>query len=414
VARDADDLDPALRALVDRCRHELEHRFRSVADVRKVFEAGAGDAAKAQQDRAWAAVMRRPAPAELLAVHPVSRPGGTGQISLFQGDVFGLDADQWFGSSFRSVVDPSGGAWVGFWRAAARNGNAWADVGPPPMRSVDPDGQLHLLDVNPADRDGLPTLVMAGRFGRRHRQGEAQGSDDWPEWVYFDALRVCRQLQREGRLGTRIAMPVLFSTLHGVPYTRAIALQRRFALDLLRQEETVREVMISVLTPRAATALLEAWHLAAEDGPVTVASDIPAWVTAALDALEGDIRTMLGTEDDPALAEGVRSVLRRMRDERIYLNDIAVLARNVVEEWAQRHSVTAGLKSTANLASMVGHLRGRTGTPNRSLLYVDAIRELGNVGAHHRRAPHPLAAEDLVAILMGLKAMLAVERELGG
>ena len=174
----------------------------------------------------------------------------------------------------------------------------------------------------------------------------------------------------------------------------------------------MREVMISVITSEDATELLEAWHLAAGDGLVTLADAIPGWVVAARDALEGDIRAMLGTEDDPALVEGVRAVLKRMRDERIYLNDIAVLARNVVEEWAQRHSVS-GLKSTANLASMVGHLRGRSGTPNRSLLYVNAIRELGNVGAHHRRATDPLAAEDLVTILIGLKAMLAVERELG-
>jgi hypothetical protein len=63
-----------------------------------------------------------------------------------------------------------------------------------------------------------------------------QGSDAWPEWVYFDGLRVCRQLQRETRLGRRIAMPVLFATQHRVRYETAIALQRLFALDLLRQE----------------------------------------------------------------------------------------------------------------------------------------------------------------------------------
>lgn len=413
MATGIDEMDPRLVSLVDQCRHELDGRFHAVSTVRRRFDAGGAAFPKAERERAWRAVMRRPARPSLLALQPVSRPGGTGQISLFQGDAFYLDADQWFGSAFRGVVDPSGGAWVGFWRAAARNGNAWADHRGLRMESVDPDQQLHLLDVNPAGKGGLPTLVIAGRFGRRHAQGEEEGSDAWPEWVYFDALRVCRRLQREGRLGSRVAMPVLFSELHGVPYARAIALQRRFALDLLRQEETVREVMISVLTPTAADALLDAWHLAAGDKDATLLTDLPPWVLKAIDTLEGDVRGALGTEDDAALRQGVQDVLQRLRKRPLYLNDIAVLARNVVEEWAQRRSTAAGLKSTANLASMVSHLRGRTGTPNRSLLYVDAIRELGNVGAHHRLAPHPLSSEDLVIILMGLKAMLRVERELG-
>ena len=403
-----------LSQLIAISREALEDAYHPLAVVYARFHESAARALpeldEVTRQRAWGAVLRPQIKSDLRAVQLVPRAGRAGQISLYLADVFRLPAEQWLCSAFGQVVAPSGGAWCGFWRAAGRDSVAWTELTAPPIEPLGPDQQVFLLKVNPRARQGLPTVVLSGLGSQRYHQDSEGGR--WPEWVYFDALRACRALGREGRLGRRVAMPVLFSSLHGIDYETAISLQRRFSLDLLRQEETVQEVMISVLDEPAMGALLEAWHLATGDHHVTSQDNIAGWIKTALNALEGELRSRLSGCSDQALEEGIRSVLQRVRAEPLYLNDVALLARNIVEDWAHGLCVSGGIKADMSLASMVSHLRGRSGTPNRSLLYVDAIRELGNVGAHFRRAPHPLLPEDLISIFLGLSALLQLNEEL--
>lgn len=408
--------NPALNAVVARCRASLDQRYQPIGQVRADFDA-ACDALEpppthAARAQAWRDVVGKPEAPVLRAVQPVARSAGAGQVSLYQGDVFALQADQWLCSAFQDTVSPSGGVWKAFWRSAARNGGSWSEHSPGGLVAVDPDRQVATLQRNPRAAGGLPTIVLFGRGSRRERS--AHGAPDWPERVYFDGLQTARALAREGRLGRRIAMPVLFSELHGVPYEAAIAQQRAFALDLVRQQEGVREVQISVLGAPRADRLLAAWHLASGDQHATPRDAIAPWVANSVASLQAELRGSLSPDLPPWLCTALGEVLARLDEEPVYLNDVAVLARNVAERWAAARCARAGMKPNTSLASMVSQLRGKAGTPHRTLLYIDAIRELGNVGAHFQRAPHPLEPADLVTLLLGLQGVARLERELRG
>ena len=88
------------------------------------------------------------------------------------------------------------------------------------------------------------------------------------------------------------------------------------------------------------------------------------------------------------------------------------MVRNMIEKWAHQCCQNAGLKESINLAKMMSQLRVRSGSPNRSIQNLDALRELGNVGAHFNRAPHPLEPADLITMLVGLTAMIKLDSEL--
>ena len=360
-------------------------------------------------------VMRPERVPELLAIQQVYRASGVGQISLFHGDVFQLPSDQWICSAFQGVISPSGGAWHGFWEAAGRAGQPWPVHDHPPISSIDRDHQIALLDVNPKKRGGLPTLVIFGRGSRRFINAQVNGpSSDWVEEVYFDTLCLCRKLARTHQLGIRVASPLLFSTLHDVPFKDAIRLQRDFALDLLRQETSVQEVMISVYDQDQVDQLLEAWHLASGDHHVTHIDLVPEWIRNGISALSHELRELCLKPQslDPYLIETLITLLKRLDSRSIFINDLAVMARNIVEKWAQQCCQKAGLKDDQTLATMVSQLRGRSGSPNRSIQYLDALRELGNVGAHFHVAPHPLEPVDILTILTGLIAMMTLNAEL--
>ena len=410
---------PDLSAVVQRARLMLDEHNHPIGAVRRQFEQDCASldpspSKKARED-AWSEVVGRPTAPQLVAVQPVPRASSTGQVSLYQGDVFALQADQWICSAFYPDVSPTGGAWRSFWRRAARNGGSWSNQTPDDLVPLDPQGQVALLRTCPGAKDGLPTLVLFGRYSPRERTARAAANPtDWPERVYFDALHAVRQLGRTGKLGRRVAMPVLFSELHGVPYDQAIALQRQFALDLVRQEEQVQEVAISVLDEHRTGRLLQAWHLASGDTLASHRKQFPAWLRDTLAILVADLRQSLDHTLVPWLSEALGQVLDRIEADPVYLNDVAVLARSTTERWAEARCQQAGIKATQDLSSMVGQLRGRAGTPHRTLHYLDSIRVLGNVGAHFQKAPHPLEPTDLVTLLLGLQALVRLDKEFGG
>jgi hypothetical protein len=274
--------DPALLAIIDDAQRLLDHAYQPIGEVRAHFDrrCAALEPAPSKQaaSEAWREVVGQVAPPNLLAVQTVARASTTGQVSLHRGDVFSLPADQWLCSAFHDSVSPTGGVWRSFWQAAARHGPSWTERQSHPPAPLDPDGQIALVDTCPGRTDGLPTIVLFGRYSPRERAAHQWGSpEDWPERVYFDGLLAARGLARRGQLGRRIAMPVLFSELHGVPYDRAIELQRAFALDLVRQEEGVQEVLISVLDDDDAQRLVQAWHLAAGDPHATLSDPLICW-----------------------------------------------------------------------------------------------------------------------------------------
>ena len=370
---------------------------------------------KKELNSVWGDVMQQNNSPTLEATRPVRRPSGTGQISLFKGDVYQLPADQWICSAFRWSISPSGGSWHGFWEAAGRTGQAWPKDNQPPLTIIEPDQQLACLNVNPSQKDGLPTIVLFGRGSRRFDLAQKSADPEaWVEEVYFDTLCLCRRLARQNKLGARIAAPLLFSSLHGIEFEKAISLQKSFALDLLRQETSVQEVMISIFQPDKLSNLLESWHLSSGDKHQTHRQHLPKWQITAIEELSNQLSELClrDTTLNPKVLDSLTNFIRQLKQESLYLNGLAVIARNIIESWAQDCCQKAGLKDNLNLATMVSQLRGRSGSPNRSIQYLDSIRELGNIGAHFNLAPHKLEPIDLITILTGLLAMMRLNNEL--
>lgn len=408
-----------ISSLIQRYRLILKSGIIGAAELKlnfigRVHELGI-DRSADQLQRLWnSQVMKPEMTPQLIGIQQVYRSSGTGQVSLFHGDVFQLSSEQWICSAFQDNVSPSGGAWNGFWAAAGRAGQAWNRNEDPPLRRVDPDNQVALLDVNPKRDGGFPTIVVFGMGSRRQAMAHlSDSSSDWIEAAYFDTLRICRILAREGRLGSRIACPILFSTLHGISFETSISLQRDFALDLLRQETSVREVMISVYQDEMVDHLLHAWHLASGDQNCIEFESLPDWIQQGVTQLSHELRLLFiqSHELELDLIEGLNALITKTKQSHLFLNDIAVLSRNILEQWAKASCAKARLKENENLATMISQLRGRSGSPNRSIHYLDAIRELGNVGAHFKVAPHPLEPTDLITILEGLIAMLKLNEE---
>ena len=252
------------------------------------------------------------------------------------------------------------GAWQGFWRAAGRVGQPWSEDDQPPLIMVNPDEQIGILEVNPKKAGGLATLVLFGVGSRRFNQAfEEADPHRWVEEVYFEALCICRRLARQNKLGARVASPIMFSELHGVPFDDAIRLQRSFALDLLHEEPTVQEVMISVYRPEQTHQLLTAWHIASGDKHSTHKSELPGWVQQALSVLSHELRAqcLRSSSLSPNVIDHVKVFLNRLEQESFFLNDLAVMARNIIEKWAQLCCQRAGLKDHVNLAVGQGSRR---------------------------------------------------------
>jgi hypothetical protein len=124
------------------------------------------------------------------------------------------------------------------------------------------------------------------------------------------------------------------------------------------------------------------------------------------------IRVKLATLDDERLRADMGSLLARLSEEELQLNDLSVQTRAVCEGWLTRRIESKGLKKLDSLKAKVDGVRPYTGSPSRQILYLEALRELGNVGAHASVAPQPLAPEDLITLTIGLRTMVELHPEM--
>lgn len=279
------------------------------------------------------------------------------------------------------------------------------------VEHVQQNKQIAILNTNPkySKNQTRPTIVIHGRFSQAYREFHSTADDLWVEKAYSDALFAIRQLSKQGRTGSRLAMPILFSELHNLDYQRALELQKEFAIDILQREPHIREIMIT--TYNQSEMLLEAYHQIIDDNLVLSKSNIPSWISSAIEHLSDDIRQHVPSLKDDGLQNSILACLGRISTDTIYLNDIAVLTRTILEKWSlSTHTLMPN--SRKKLYDSISKLRSLSGSPNRTIFYIDGLRELGNVGAHQAIAPHPLEKEDLITLLLGIKAILRLHVEI--
>ena len=168
-------------------------------------------------------------------------------------------------------------------------GQRWEELRPE-VHGLGGSRQVVALDSNPNDagEQALPTIVLHGRYSDLWNGFYSQDARLCVERVYAEALFAARCLGRDNRLGRRIAMPVMFSALHGVPFELAIELQKDFATDLLSREATVQEVMICIF--QDGDRLLDAYQLAIGDQLSVAQAALEPWVRDGIMALSAQLR----------------------------------------------------------------------------------------------------------------------------
>ena len=262
---------------------------------------------------------------------------------------FSLPADQWFCSSFQDACSPSGGVW----NLLEHCCSGWVSAGRSCASTVHGAGGRQ-------SGGGLgQQLHRCRRASTAHHRFAWTGySDLWNEFYSQDA-RLCvervyaggpfRRAVWSGQpVGGCIAMPVMFSALHGVPLSWPEL--QRILPPTCCPEATVQEVMICIF--QDGDRLLD-YQLAIGDQPSVAQAALEPWVEMASRPFRSASRR-LESAGRLLCSGSLQDFLGRLDRSPLYLNDLATHARAIVEKWATELALANNLSSD-NLFNMVNH-----------------------------------------------------------